>query len=279
MKKLYFLALILFSTTFVLSQSKLIITGVYDATLSGGLPKGIEIYVIENIDDLSIYGIGVSNNGGGSDGVEYSFPKESANKGDYIYLSSEIKQFTAFYDFPPNYITSIIKVNGDDAIELYMNNTVVDVYGEIDKDGTGLVWDYRDSWVYRKDETFADGNSFDKNNWIFGGPDIFDGAITNASSKKPMPIGTFKYSSNLSNKLFEFASVELFPIPSSNKLIFKSNTNKFGSFNIYNYHGQLIMSTKGNLTKTVLDISKLESGIYLLDVNTENNHQSFKFYK
>ena len=35
--------------------------------------KAIHVTAIDTITDLSLYGIGVANNGGGSDGQEYTF--------------------------------------------------------------------------------------------------------------------------------------------------------------------------------------------------------------
>ena len=48
----------------------LVITGVVDGPLSGGTPKAIELYATTDIADLSIYGFGSANYGGGSDGEE-----------------------------------------------------------------------------------------------------------------------------------------------------------------------------------------------------------------
>ena len=55
----------------------LILTAVYDATLTGGTPKGVELYVVNDISDMSIYGLGSANNGGGSDGEEFTFPNDA----------------------------------------------------------------------------------------------------------------------------------------------------------------------------------------------------------
>ncbi len=52
----------------------LVITGVIDGPLSGGVPKAVEFYVLNDIPDLSVYGFGSANNGGGSAGEEYTFP-------------------------------------------------------------------------------------------------------------------------------------------------------------------------------------------------------------
>ena len=46
--------------------------------------RAIEVYVINDIPDLSKYGLGSANNGGGTDGVEWNFPAESASAGSFI---------------------------------------------------------------------------------------------------------------------------------------------------------------------------------------------------
>lgn len=130
--------------------SDLIITGVFDGPLSGGLPKGIELYVINNIADLSSYGLGSANNGGGSDGEEFTFPADSANAGDYIYVASESTQFNNFFGFAPNYTDSAMNINGDDAIELFKDNALLDLFGDPNTDGSGQPWEYLDGWAYRK---------------------------------------------------------------------------------------------------------------------------------
>jgi hypothetical protein len=74
--------------------SDLIISGVFDGPLSGGLPKAVEFYVVNDIDDLSIYGFGSANNGGGTDGQEFSFPAQPATGGTFLYVASEAFGFT-----------------------------------------------------------------------------------------------------------------------------------------------------------------------------------------
>ena len=75
-------------TSFILVsylQAQLLITGVFDGPLSGGTPKGIELYATGDIADLSAYGVGTANNGGGTDGSEFTL-SGSASAGDYIYV-------------------------------------------------------------------------------------------------------------------------------------------------------------------------------------------------
>ena len=54
--------------------------GVMDFDLSGSDGKAFHLYAQQDIPDLSVFGIGVANNGGGSDGQRkhslwYPFPK------------------------------------------------------------------------------------------------------------------------------------------------------------------------------------------------------------
>ena len=70
------------------ASGTLIITGVFDGPLSGGVPKAIELYVTADIADLSVYGVSSANNGGGPTGSpEFTFPADAATAGDYLYVA------------------------------------------------------------------------------------------------------------------------------------------------------------------------------------------------
>ncbi|MGC1472317.1 MAG: T9SS type A sorting domain-containing protein [Psychroserpens sp.] len=195
MKKIYFLCLAVLVTTLSFGQD-LILTGAYDGPVTGGTPKGIELYVVNNIADLSIYAVGSANNGGGTDGEEFTFPAVSADAGDYIYVATETPNFNAFFGFDPDYTDGSMGINGDDAIELFQNGTVVDVFGDIDVDGNGEPWEYLDGWAYRVDGSGPDGNSFVVTNWTYSGVDQLEGGTTNAACNVPFPIGTYTATAN-----------------------------------------------------------------------------------
>ena len=167
----------------------LIISGVIDGPLSGGVPKAIEFYVVNDIPDLSIYGFGAANNGGGSDGQEYTFPG-SARAGDYLYIASEATGFTNFFGFAPTDTAGAASINGDDAIELFKDGIVIDTFGQIDVDGSAQPWDYSDGWAYRVPGSVADG-AFNIAQWRFSGVDALDGSVNNSSAQTPFPAGTF----------------------------------------------------------------------------------------
>ncbi|UTW46625.1 ExeM/NucH family extracellular endonuclease [bacterium SCSIO 12696] len=171
-------------------QADMAITGVFDGPLTGGVPKGVELYVVSDIADLSVYSLGSANNGGGSDGEEFTFPAVAASAGQYIYVASESVQFNNFFGFAPDYTSGSMSINGDDAIELFQNGGVVDLFGDINTDGTGEPWEYLDGWAYRNSGTVRN-STFTVSDWSFSGTNALDGEAANATASSPIPVGTF----------------------------------------------------------------------------------------
>jgi len=193
MKKTLHATLIFALATFLMTpaQANVIITGVYDCTLTGGTPKGVELYVTADVADLSMYGIGSANNGQGTDGEEFTFPAGAYTAGSFIYVATDSMQFMTYFGFEPNFADGSMAINGDDAVELYMNGSVVDIFGDIDVDGNGTSWEYLDSWAYRNDGTGPDGTTFVESNWTYGGVDALDGCTDNASCASVVPFGSY----------------------------------------------------------------------------------------
>lgn len=177
-------------------KASLVITGVIDGPLTDGLPKAIELYALSNIADLSLYAVGSANNGEGSDGAELTL-SGSATAGDFLYIATESTGFNSFFGFDPDYTSSAANINGDDAIELFsdLDNDgmpeVIDIFGDINVDGTGEDWEYLDGWAYRDDQTGPDGPTFTLASWSFSGINALDGETTNAGATTPFPIGTY----------------------------------------------------------------------------------------
>jgi len=133
-------------------DASLIITGVIDGDLNGGTPKAVILTATADITDLALYGIGSANNGGGSDGQEYTFASGTAMSGDMFLLAGNSDSASFFSS---NFLnlsvlsTSSANINGDDAIELFESGSVIDTFGEIDIDGTGRDWEYTDGYAVR----------------------------------------------------------------------------------------------------------------------------------
>src|SRR6056297_3181824 len=81
------------------------------------------------------------------------------------------------------YVTS-----GDDTIELWQGNTVVDVFGDITTDGTQMPWEYLDGWAYRVAGTGPDGSTFNVNSWTYSGVNSLDDMSSNIGNAA-FPLG------------------------------------------------------------------------------------------
>ena len=177
------------------SAAPLVITALVDGPLTGGGPKTVELYVIEDIPDLNKYGIGSANNGGGGGSVEFTFPEgSSASAGDYIYITRDADRFVEFFGFNPDYEAwRAMSINGDDAIELFLDGIeVIDVFGDVNTDGTGEAWDYLDGWAYRMDGIGSNSGNFIASDFSYSGINALDGESTNSGAATPVPIGTWK---------------------------------------------------------------------------------------
>src|SRR5690554_447830 len=199
MKKLYsklLIAALTLCTTVAFAQNDLVFTGVISGSLTGGLPKALEIYVVNDVADLSDYGIANANNGNPSGGVvKFSLPEIAGTAGDYIYIASETDGFTTYFGFAPDYTHNTLNVNGDDVLELYHNGVVIDYMGEIGVDGTDEPWEYLKGWMYRNNGT-GPNTTFTLSEWMFSGVDATVGAATNADADNPMPVGTYSPEGN-----------------------------------------------------------------------------------
>ena len=166
----------------------LMLQGVMDFTVTSGGSDGKAIHLVttEDVADLSVFGLGVANNGGGTDGMEYSLDAVSAMSGDDILIVRSVEAMSAYFadcysEFEIIMIAnSNISQNGDDAIELYEQGVLIETFGDVDVDGTGEVWEYMDSWAY------SNGNG----TWTYGGVNCTDDSQTSATSDCPYPICT-----------------------------------------------------------------------------------------
>jgi len=164
MKRIYSTLMILGFAMGSLFAQDLSLEGVIDFTVpeAGSAGKAIHVKATADIADLSIYGIGVANNGGGTDGQEYTFPVVSATNGDDILVCRDSQAMANYFascfgEFDVVLVDAdgSISQNGDDAIELFHNGAVVETYGDPDVDGTGEAWEYTDAWAHKEGTTWT----------------------------------------------------------------------------------------------------------------------------
>lgn len=96
--------------TYTETPSQLIITGVVDGPLPGGLPKALELYAIGDIANLSAYGVDSVNNGGGSTGGPTFLLNGTASAGQFMYVATEGENFIDFFGFAPDFIDNVSRL-------------------------------------------------------------------------------------------------------------------------------------------------------------------------
>jgi len=245
----------------------MVITGVFDA-LDGSSPKGVELFVIKNIPDLSIFGVGSANNGGGSDGQEFTFPAVAATAGQYIYVinSNQSTKFTAFFGFSADYESGAMLINGNDAIELFENTQVVDLFGDINVDGTGTTWDYVDGWAYRNANT-GPSTTFTASEWQLGNARELDGTV-NSDSSTSFPIKTYTNTLALSKQqLLDGFALYPNPMRGGGMLNIQSRSKSEMNISIYDVIGKQVFQR--NTTETQINISHLKAGMYFVKVQQD----------
>tara|TARA_B110000238_G_scaffold188251_1_gene219100 strand:- start:76 stop:324 length:249 start_codon:yes stop_codon:yes gene_type:complete len=80
-------------------------------------------------------------------------------------------------------------INGDDSIDLFKDDAVVETFGTIDTDVTGKTWDYLEGWAYRLSRTRSN-RTFVIAGWSFSGINQLEGGTINNSTTSPFPIGS-----------------------------------------------------------------------------------------
>ena len=122
----------------------MVLQGIIDFSVpsAGSDGKALHLLVTEDIADMTSYGIGVANNGDGTDGEEYVLPGGSATAGTHILLARSPEAMAAFgmtgFDVVLE-ATSSNSQNGNDAIGLYFGGSVIEVFGDpaVDPDTFG----------------------------------------------------------------------------------------------------------------------------------------------
>ncbi len=202
MKKFYTILGIIASLFVSNSQAQMLISGIIDGPRTGGLPKALELFVTEDIADLSVWSIAIYINGALTPSATTLTLSGSATAGDYIYASANTADFNAYFGFDPGFIqATTLNFNGDDTMALRLNSVNVDVFGVVGVDGTGQPWEYLDTWFYRNNGTTAT-TTWSASDWSFAGSGINALDVLGATGTNPpatgdpnsalhMPLGTF----------------------------------------------------------------------------------------
>lgn len=254
------------------------LVGVIDFTVPSGGNDGKAVHVVATADipDLSVYGIGSAANGQGTDGQEYTFDAISVSAGDHILVARTPSAMESYFTTDGYNLfdhvlvaNSQINSNGNDAVELFKNGSVVETFGEIVFEGGSgnfsMDWAFQDSWAYKNilGSVWPDG-------WIYGGQQCTDGSTTTFDSTCVYP-----FVAALSNGEFTSDELAIFPNPVNNGFVnIKTQINGVLNVKLYDIMGRCVLSKQIN--SETLDVRAIGSGVYLLQVSVADRSSTTK---
>ncbi|SCY46710.1 T9SS type A sorting domain-containing protein [Flavobacterium caeni] len=279
MKKLYTLSLLLVGAAASFAQP--IITGIMDGDCAGGNPKVLEIYANGTVD-FGAYSVENQTNAtAGTWGQTMSLAPLGSKTNAFVYVVhgdpavvgpvfaaefAGIPSGNVIYSGVGTGVPQPMNVNGDDRLRLIetASTTVVDQFGTSDTDGTGLDWEYLDSWAKRNNGTTASGSNFNSAQWTYGGVaalDTFGTCQTSTAFSELVPFGTFA----LATKQFNIAGLKVYPNPAKGgNLFITSDSNETKSVAIYNVLGKQVLTATVN--NAPINVSNLSAGVYIVKV-------------
>jgi hypothetical protein len=164
------------------ASANLIISEVVDATLAGGNPKFVEI-TNTGATDFTFAGGGIISQSNASTDLNIDVDLTGvtilAGQSYVIQSTSNGGQavFESTYGFAADLYTAAFFPNGDDRYILAdaddgagVGTNLVDIYGEIDVDGTGEAWEFTDGYSFRNASVLSgNGGTFAIGEWTVGG--------------------------------------------------------------------------------------------------------------
>ena len=232
-------------------NSDLIITGIMDGPLSGGTPKALEIYAINDVADISSYTVQFAGNGSATYNVAAQLPAIGLNAGDFYYVTTDSTQFYAYLGFSADQkggaYPNGLYINGDDHVALFKGSYPVDYYGVYQVDGTGECWDHLDGWAYRNNNS-SPTTTFNCAEWTFSGTNALDGTSTNATAPNPWPVGTYGTVAVVDLEVTEIMSSSAHSNANSDGDWFEIRNNGSTSVNLNGYSWDNSSQTAGTHT-------------------------------
>lgn len=284
MKKIYSLLFITFASV-GFAQTP-IITGIMDGDCTGGNPKVLEVYAsgtvnfanfsLENQTNATTTTWGQTWNlaaaGTKTNVFVYFVQGDAATVGPVFAAEfAAINSANVFYSGTGTGIPQPLNVNGDDRVRL-INATslvVIDQFGTSDVDGTGLAWEYTDSWAKRNNGTTANGSAFNIANWTIGAAaslDTFGTCQSSSAFSTIVPFGT--YSPTLGVKSNDIAGLNIYPNPVTNGTLFiNTDANAERNVTVFDVLGKQVL--KVTTSNNAINVANLNAGVYIVKVTEE----------
>jgi hypothetical protein len=279
MKKIYTLSFILLAST-MFSQTP-VITALVDGPCSGGTPKVLEIYANGTVD-FTLFTLENQTNANTTWTAPQSLSALGTRTNEFVYvIMTNVSLALATKEFPGivagNSIeSSTMNLNGDDKVRIINTSTsaVIDQFGT-GGDGTGLTWEWLDSYAKRKNGTVPTG-SFVETDWTFAPINTLDTAglcLTPAGAQLQtiVALGNF----TLSNSEFQINGLKVYPNPVKNgNLYITSDSSNAKTVAVYDILGKQVINTK--TSNNAVNVANLKSGAYIVKVTEDGKTDTRK---
>lgn len=225
--------------------------------------KAIEIANFTGVAvDLSAYSVRKDSNGGGSWDTGVTLSGTLANGDVYILANSGISSSNCYNSSSANFTTSNtpLNFNGNDPIGLFKNGTLIDIIGEL---GAGSSNEFGENVTLRRNETVT-------------GPSAtyFPSQWTELPSNTCDGLGMHSQVLSTDSFSLQNSDVKMYPNPNNTNILYLQ-TNKDITTTIFNVLGRQMLKS----SEKEIDISNLSSGIYMVNLKSNNGSITKKLIK
>lgn len=279
MKKFYSLSFILLAST-VFSQTP-VLTALVDGPCPGGIPKVLEIYANGTVD-FTLFTLENQTNANSTWTAPQSLSALGTRTNEFVYVVMTNNTLAvATSEFPGivagnSLESSTMNLNGDDKVRIINTATsvVIDQFGT-GGDGTGLAWEWLDSYAKRKNGTVPTG-TFVEADWTFAPINTLDTAglcLTPAGAQLQtiVALGNF----TLSNTEFQINGLKVYPNPvKDGNLYITSNSSEAKTVGVYDVLGKQVLNAK--TSNNAVNVSNLKRGAYIVKITEEGKTDTRK---
>ena len=226
--------------------------------------KALELFVNADmaLRDIVNFSLGSANNGNGSDGIEQNLRSIPLASGTCFFITDDTIRFKNFMGLEAGEVRLLeidnLDFNGNDAVELFEQEELIDVFGFQDIDGEGTAWEYTDGWAKRING--SNNLTFTVDDWSYGGVGSLDVEF-NSEAANPYPLECLTTSVKT---LEESLAIQIFPNPSSGNFTIQAE-DRIKEIRIIDIVGRTIYKdSKIQSNRYDIDLSGSQSGLYFI---------------
>jgi predicted extracellular nuclease len=223
--------------------------------------KAIEIAnVTGNPVDLSIYAVKLAANGNTDwSTATYNFPATSlANSDVFVIGNSSLAVCTGVVDEDSN----VTFFGGNDVLGLFKNDVLIDILGTLGDTANFA----QNTTLVRNSNIGSPNTTYTPSEWTSFASDTCSDLGSHTTTVLSVEQNTF------------LSQIKIYPNP-TNGVDLNISTNEDVSIEVFNILGKLVLTDEISTNKNKIDISTLNTGIYLIRLSSDDGSTTRKFIK